>query len=141
MIEAPVAWASIPLSFLSDLSALLFGPRLRRPTCGTWGAATQPCAESLTGSPWTSSAPSHSPADFYTSAAWRVIRYKALLRSSGRCQCCGSRPTPTAALHVDHIKPRSRYPHLALSLDNLQVLCSHCNLGKLAWDETDWRGR
>lgn len=79
--------------------------------------------------------------DFYSTTAWRVVRYKALLRASGKCQCCGSRPTWESPLHVDHIKPRSRHPHLALDPDNLQVLCEACNLGKLAWDETDWRDR
>lgn len=42
-------------------------------------------------------------------------------------------------MHVDHIKPRSKYPALELVLSNLQVLCEDCNLGKLAHDETDWR--
>lgn len=37
------------------------------------------------------------------------------------------------------MKPRSKYPELALDPDNLQVLCKACNLGKLAWDETDFR--
>jgi 5-methylcytosine-specific restriction endonuclease McrA len=42
-------------------------------------------------------------------------------------------------MHVDHIKPRSRFPHLELSLDNLQVLCAACNVGKGNRDEIDWR--
>lgn len=29
-----------------------------------------------------------------------------------------------------HIRPRSKYPHLALRLDNLQLLCHDCNLAK-----------
>lgn len=73
---------------------------------------------------------------FYQSRAWRVVRYKALLRARGECECCHRR---NVVLHVDHVKPRSRYPWLALSLDNLQVLCEDCNFGKGAWDETDWR--
>src|SRR5262249_39926358 len=39
----------------------------------------------------------------------------------------------------DHIKPRSKFPELELELGNLQVLCADCNLGKRAWDQTDWR--
>ena len=35
-----------------------------------------------------------------------------------------------AKMHVDHIKPRSKYPRLELDFDNLQVLCEDCNLGK-----------
>jgi 5-methylcytosine-specific restriction endonuclease McrA len=42
-------------------------------------------------------------------------------------------------INVDHIKPRKLFPHLALSLDNLQTLCSPCNHGKGNWDMTDWR--
>jgi 5-methylcytosine-specific restriction endonuclease McrA len=42
-------------------------------------------------------------------------------------------------MHVDHIKPKSRYPHLALKFDNLQVLCETCNIEKSNIDETDYR--
>lgn len=31
------------------------------------------------------------------------------------------------------------FPDLALSMDNLQVLCGDCNHGKGNWDVTDWR--
>lgn len=42
-------------------------------------------------------------------------------------------------MHVDHIKPRSLFPDLALRLENLQVLCSQCNEAKSNIDTTDWR--
>jgi hypothetical protein len=42
-------------------------------------------------------------------------------------------------MHVDHIKPRSKYPDLELSRQNLQVLCEDCNLGKSNKYEDDWR--
>ena len=42
-------------------------------------------------------------------------------------------------MNVDHIKPRKKYPELALDKSNLQVLCEECNHGKGNWDETDWR--
>jgi 5-methylcytosine-specific restriction endonuclease McrA len=42
-------------------------------------------------------------------------------------------------MHVDHIKPRSKYPALELAEDNLQVLCELCNIGKSNTNETDWR--
>jgi hypothetical protein len=76
---------------------------------------------------------------FYGSDEWRRIRYDALKLHGGRCQCCGAAPTRQAPLHVDHIKPRSRFPELELALNNLQVLCAACNLGKGARDQTDWR--
>jgi len=79
------------------------------------------------------------PSDqFYASLSWKKVRYQALTKSSGKCQCCGA-TGDKAPLHVDHIKPRSKYPELALVLDNLQVLCADCNVGKLNQDETDWR--
>lgn len=74
---------------------------------------------------------------FYTSVEWQEARYRALLQSCGRCEACGRGKAETR-LHVDHIKPRSRYPHLALEVTNLQVLCEDCNLGKGTHDETAW---
>lgn len=76
---------------------------------------------------------------FYDTDAWRMVRYKALKLHGGRCQLCGQLPSGVNYLHVDHIKPRSKYPKLELELSNLQVLCATCNLGKRAWDESDWR--
>lgn len=42
-------------------------------------------------------------------------------------------------MNVDHIRPRSRFPELALTESNLQVLCETCNHGKGNWSERDWR--
>lgn len=75
---------------------------------------------------------------FYSSTAWRQLRYLAL-KNAGGCQCCGAKASDGVQIHVDHIKPRSRYPELELSLDNIQVLCQDCNIGKGDWDNTDWR--
>lgn len=75
---------------------------------------------------------------FYKSRAWRELRLLAL--SNCRvCQACGARP-PDVVLHVDHVQPRYKAPHLALSLENLQVLCEDCNIGKGAWSMADFRG-
>lgn len=76
---------------------------------------------------------------FYSSTAWRQLRYLAL-KNTGGCQCCGAKASDGVQIHVDHIKPRSRYPELELSLSNIQVLCMDCNIGKGDWDNTDWRG-
>lgn len=84
-------------------------------------------------------APPLSPAEFYASRAWRELRYQALARWGAVCQACGVTRRAGVRIHVDHIKPRSIYPELALQLDNLQVLCEDCNLGKSNRDETDWR--
>ena len=75
---------------------------------------------------------------FYMSDEWRSLRYKALVKFGRQCQCCGAKP-PNVVLHVDHIKPRSKFPNLALRLDNLQILCEDCNLGKRNRDMTDFR--
>lgn len=74
---------------------------------------------------------------FYAGADWQRLRYEALVRDGGKCLCCGRSP-PEVVLHVDHIKPRAKYQHLSLDLNNLQVLCGDCNMGKSAWDQTDW---
>lgn len=73
---------------------------------------------------------------FYESRLWRELRYEAFRRHGNQCQLC---KRSDVVLHVDHIKPRSKYPRLELSIDNLQILCVDCNLGKSNKDETDWR--
>ena len=77
--------------------------------------------------------------DFYESNEWKKLRYQALVQHGAACQCCGATRADGIKLHVDHIKPRSKYPHLELVLENLQVLCERCNMGKSATDQTDWR--
>lgn len=81
-----------------------------------------------------------SPKGFYVSDEWRRVRYEALRLHGAVCQCCGTKAAKGNPLHVDHIKPRSKHPELALDINNLQVLCADCNLGKSARDQTDWRG-
>jgi ATP-dependent Lon protease len=44
--------------------------------------------------------------------------------------CCGDTPENGAVMNVDHIKPRKRYPELALDIRWLQILCGACNHGK-----------
>lgn len=78
------------------------------------------------------------PDSFYFSREWRELRYKALKIHGRKCLVCGAQP-PEVILHVDHIKPMSKYPQLRLKLDNLQILCEDCNIGKSNKDETDWR--
>jgi 5-methylcytosine-specific restriction endonuclease McrA len=75
---------------------------------------------------------------FFKSREWRQLRYDALKLHGRKCQCCGATPE-TTILHVDHIKPRSKYPELQLSVDNLQVLCEDCNIGKSNLHEDDFR--
>lgn len=76
---------------------------------------------------------------FLESYQWRRVRMEALIKHKAICQCCGASRKTGAVINVDHIKPRKLYPHLALDLNNLQVLCHECNHGKGNWDMTDWR--
>lgn len=76
---------------------------------------------------------------FFSSREWKEVRYFALQRAGGACQCCGAKASDGIQLHADHIKPRYKFPHLALDPDNIQCLCGDCNIGKGAWDSTDWR--
>lgn len=78
--------------------------------------------------------------EFLQSWEWSGTRYEVLRSRGAVCECCGASPKIGAVMMVDHIKPRSRYPELALDPNNLQVLCASCNRGKGNSDETDWRG-
>ena len=77
--------------------------------------------------------------DFYRTREWVELRYRVLKAANGKCECCGASASNGVSLHVDHIKPRSLYPELALEFSNMQVLCEPCNMGKSNKDETDWR--
>lgn len=74
---------------------------------------------------------------FFNSDSWRNLRYRALKEYGRICALC--RKTE-GVMHVDHIKPRSKFPELALVFENLQILCDECNLGKSNLDDTDFRG-
>ncbi len=53
------------------------------------------------------------------------------------CQACDIAIAP-GNMHLDHIKPRKRYPELALEPANLQWLCKSCNLRKGSRDMQEW---
>lgn len=78
---------------------------------------------------------------FYVSREWRLIRYKALKRYGKTCHVCGAVPDDGVLIVVDHIKPVRHFWGLRLNIDNLQILCEPCNLGKGSWDKTDHRPR
>jgi 5-methylcytosine-specific restriction endonuclease McrA len=74
---------------------------------------------------------------FYKTQEWRKLRYEALKKYGPKCMLCGASKSSGAIMHVDHIKPRFRFPELELELSNLQILCEDCNMGKR--DCSDWR--
>jgi 5-methylcytosine-specific restriction endonuclease McrA len=60
---------------------------------------------------------------------WR-LRFLVLKRDNFKCVMCGRSPAknPEIELHIDHIHPWSKGGETVL--ENLQTLCSVCNVGK-----------
>ena len=58
------------------------------------------------------------------------LRFRVLQRDFFKCCACGASPAkdPSVELHIDHIVPWSKGGET--TMDNLQTLCSKCNLGK-----------
>lgn len=58
------------------------------------------------------------------------LRFKVMLRDRFTCQSCGASPAKRLGveLHIDHIAPWSKGGETVF--ENLQTLCSDCNLGK-----------
>jgi len=58
------------------------------------------------------------------------LRFKVMQRDNFKCCACGASPAkdPSVELHVDHIIPWAKGGETVI--DNLQTLCSKCNLGK-----------
>lgn len=58
------------------------------------------------------------------------LRYQVLKRDNFKCCACGASPAkdPSIELHIDHIIPFSKGGET--TLENLQTLCSRCNIGK-----------
>lgn len=73
-----------------------------------------------------------------SSRQWKALRKKATEYYGKQCHRCGDSGYGVE-IHVDHIKPKSKYPELAFDPNNLQILCRDCNFEKGAKDETDYR--
>jgi 5-methylcytosine-specific restriction endonuclease McrA len=56
-----------------------------------------------------------------------------------KCSICGHCIARRANAHVDHIKPVSKYPQLAMPRSNLQILCPTCHAHKSDYDGEDWK--
>jgi 5-methylcytosine-specific restriction endonuclease McrA len=58
------------------------------------------------------------------------LRFEVLKRDNFKCCACGASPAkdPSVDLHIDHVIPWSKGGETVL--DNLQTLCSACNIGK-----------
>lgn len=57
-------------------------------------------------------------------------RFRVMRRDGFKCRICGASPAtdPQVELHIDHIIPCAKGG--SADIDNLQTLCSKCNLGK-----------
>lgn len=73
---------------------------------------------------------------FYKLSRWRKLRQQAFKIYGKKCHSCGK---IEEHLHVNHIKPRSKFPSLAFDITNLQVLCKKCNSEKGNHVFTDFR--
>jgi len=71
---------------------------------------------------------------FLASPEWSILRKKAISELGRTCAMCKKYIKDEADITVDHIRPRSKSPHLALSEHNLQILCRKCNSKKGAKD-------
>lgn len=58
------------------------------------------------------------------------LRFRVMQRDNFKCKICGASPAtdPSVELHIDHIVPWSKGGETVI--ENLQTLCSKCNLGK-----------
>jgi len=54
---------------------------------------------------------------------WQWLRRQVFDAYGKKCMKCGN----CDELHVDHIKPKSKFPKLAYRFSNMQVLCKRCN--------------
>lgn len=76
----------------------------------------------------------HEQRFFFISDQWIKLRYQTLtcyLANNGNhCPKCFRQFGPWLPPQVDHIRPRSKFPELALEPSNLQVLCRECNMAK-----------
>ncbi len=59
-------------------------------------------------------------------------KQKAKIRDDYTCQVCGLRDVEI--VEVDHIKPKSVYPELVASLENLMTMCPNCHRRKTIKD-------
>jgi predicted restriction endonuclease len=60
---------------------------------------------------------------------WR-LRFIVMRRDNFKCRACGRSPAtdPSVILHADHVEPWSKNGRTVV--ENLQTLCSICNIGK-----------
>lgn len=78
----------------------------------------------------------HKDDPFFKDRRWLELRYEVLSTFGRQCMKCGC---TDGEMHVDHVRPRSKFPHLTYEFSNLQVLCRDCNVGKSNKFTDDYR--
>lgn len=74
-----------------------------------------------------------------SSATWQKVRQMVLDRD-GVCVECERRGYTTEPTQVDHILPITQRPDLALTMSNLQALCTTCHARKSATERSPRTG-
>lgn len=64
---------------------------------------------------------------YYSKEEWISLRQQVFERDGRLCYKCNC-----IATQVDHVLPKSKFPELAKSLDNLRPICWPCNSRKAA---------
>jgi hypothetical protein len=98
---------------------------------GSWGAALRAFVEWANASEVESPSMTQSSLDKATPRDPSLrVRFRVLQRDRFTCQGCGASPATSLGieLQVDHVRPWSAGGET--KLENLQTLCSRCNLGK-----------
>jgi len=67
---------------------------------------------------------------FYQSPEWSAARKLKIKEDGPFCKECRKHIKDDIDITVDHIRPRSKFPELALDRTNLRVLCRSCNSKK-----------
>jgi len=71
--------------------------------------------------------------EFYRSSEWRQLRKIFITKQKkllGKHVCYYCNKTIFSDVTVDHFLPRSKFPEMALKLDNLRISCRPCNSSK-----------
>lgn len=70
-------------------------------------------------------------------ARWSHTEVRDSLRSETyeKCAYCESEVDSVAWPHVEHIRPKSKFPNLVLAWENLTLACPRCNQNKGSYDE------
>ena len=68
----------------------------------------------------------------WNGGGYHFCRMACFIRDNYICQVCGFRDPEI--MEMDHIKPKSKYPELLNSLENLMTLCPNCHRRKTKRD-------